>query len=247
MQPLSYEAHEVDFLPQRAAELLCWISNEAVEARGVAHVAISGDATLRVLFKLLAQPRWQECIPWARTHIWWVDEKCVPPDHPHSNYGAAYALMLQHLPVTIMHRMRGEEEPWVAVQLYEQELVEAFGLHDGSWPRFDLVLLGMGSDGHTAALFPGTPALAVRERLVTVGHAPNSSLPHITLTLPVLNQAEHVIFLVAGADKGPILFDIFFRYEDNPPPASLVRPRNGKLLWLMDRSAQVAAGLPIIG
>ncbi len=244
MNRLPYETHEPEILPQRAAELLAWITSEAVEARGVAHIAISGGSTPRPLFKLLAAPEWEERVPWAHTHIWWVDERCVPPDDPNSNYGVAYALMVQHLPVAIAHRIHGEEAPWQAAQLYEQELVTYFGLEAGQWPRFDLIFLGMGEDGHTASLFPGTPALAVRERLVTVGHAPVAPHERITLTLPVLNHAAHVIFHIAGAAKGPALVDIFHGNGGDPPrPASLVRPRNGRLLWLLDRSAQVAAGL----
>jgi 6-phosphogluconolactonase len=244
MKQPHYETHEPDILPQRAAELLCWITNEAIETRGVAHIAISGGATPRPLFKLLTQPRWKTCIPWTHTHIWWVDERCVPPDHPDSNYGVAYALMVQHLPVTITHRIRGEETPWKAAQLYEQELVDAFGLEAGRWPRFDLILLGMGDDGHTASLFPNTPSLAVRERLVTVGRAPSPPHTRITLTLPVLNHAAHVVFLVSGAHKGQALFDIFFLEGGDPPrPASLVRPQEGNQLWLLEREAQIAAGL----
>jgi len=247
MNPRKYETHERDFLPQRAAELMCWLCQEAVEARGVAHIAISGAPLLRGLLRQLALPRWQECIPWAHTHIWWTDERCVPPDHPESNYGMAYTLLLQHLPVVISHRIRGEESPWEAAQLYEQELAEIFDLTEGGWPRFDLILLGMGEDGHTAGLYPNTPAPAMRERLTTVGLAPTPPHTRITLTLPVLNHAAHVIFLVAGASQGPALFDIFFQDGGEPPlPAAMVQPYHGKLLWLLDREAQVASGLAIM-
>jgi 6-phosphogluconolactonase len=244
MKQPPYETHEPDFLPQRAAELLAWIASDAVESRGVAHIAISGGSTPRPLFKLLASPEWEDRVPWAHTHIWWVDERCVPPDDPNSNYGVAYALMLQHLPVQIIHRIHGELPPWEAAQHYEQELVQGFGLQAGEWPRFDLILLGMGEDGHTASLFPGTPALAVQERLVTVGHAPTPPQQRITLTLPVLNRAAHAVFMVGGARKGPALIDIFHQDGGDPPrPASLVRPQEGRLLWLLDRPAQIAAGL----
>jgi len=247
MRQPPYESHETDILPLRAAELLAWITTQAVEARGVAHIAISGGSTPRPLFKLLASAEWADRVPWTHTHIWWVDERCVPPDDPNSNYGVAYALMIQHLTVAIAHRIHGEEEPWQAAQLYEEEMVETFGLEAGQWPRFDLILLGMGEDGHTASLFPGTPALAVRERLATVGHAPVAPHQRITLTLPVLNHAANVFFLVAGANKGPALIDIFHQDGGDPPrPASLVHPPQGRLLWLMDRAAQLATGLRIL-
>ncbi len=246
MNPIPYEVHEPDILTLRAAELLARIVIEAVNARGAAHIAISGGSTPRPLFKLLATPQWQERIPWPHTHIWWVDERCVPPDDPNSNYGAAYALLLQHLPVVITHRIRGEESPWQAAYLYEQELVEGFNLWVGAMPRFDLILLGMGEDGHTASLFPGTLALSEREHRVTVGRAPTPPRQRVTLTLPVLNHGAHVIFLATGAKKGPALTTIFHEGGGDPPlPASLVWPDDGCLLWLLDDDAARAADLPL--
>jgi len=247
MKRYPYEVHDPDILTLRAAELLARIAADAVAARGVAHIALSGGSTPRPLFKLLASPEWEERVPWAHTHIWWVDERCVPPDDPNSNYGVAFALLLQHLPVVITHRIRGEESPWEAAYLYEQELAAGFGLWAGAWPRFDLILLGMGTDGHTASLFPGTPALAEREHRVTVGHAPTPPQDRVSLTLPVLNHAAHVFFLVAGENKGPALTTIFHEDGGDPPlPASLVQPRDGRLLWLLDAAAQTAADLELL-
>jgi 6-phosphogluconolactonase len=247
MRQFPYEVHDPDILTLRAAELLARIATDAVAARGVAHIALSGGSTPRPLFKLLASPEWEERVPWAHTHIWWVDERCVPPDDPNSNYGVAFALLLQHLPVVITHRIRGEESPWEAAYLYEQELVAGFDLWSGAWPRFDLILLGMGTDGHTASLFPGTSALAEREHRVTVGHAPAPPQNRISLTLPVLNHAAHVFFLVAGENKGPALTAIFHEAGGDPPlPASLVQPRDGRLLWLLDAAAQTAADLELL-
>jgi 6-phosphogluconolactonase len=247
MKQYPYEVHDPDILTLRAAELLARIAIDAVAARGVAHIALSGGSTPRPLFKLLASPEWKERVPWAHTHIWWVDERCVPPDDPNSNYGVAFALLLQHLPVVITHRIRGEELPWEAAYLYEGELAAGFGLWAGAWPRFDLILLGMGTDGHTASLFPGTPALAEREHRVTVGHAPAPPQDRVSLTLPVLNHAAHVFFLVAGENKGPALTTIFHADGGDPPlPASLVQPRDGRLLWLLDAAAQTAADLELL-
>ncbi len=247
MNARPYEVHEPDILTLRAAELLSWVIEDAVNARGVAHIAISGGSTPRPLFKLLAAPPWRDRIPWSRTHIWWVDERCVPPDHPHSNFGVAYALLLQHLPIVITHRIHGEEDdPQQAAALYEQEITTTMGLAAWQWPRFDLILLGMGADGHTASLFPGDPALTVRDRLVTVGHAPTAPRDRVTLTLPVLNQAAHVIFLIAGAGKGPALRRIFHKEDPQPLPAALVEPENGYLLWLLDRDAARAADMPFL-
>ena len=247
MSHIPYEIHDSDILPLRAAELLARIAADAVEDRGVAHIALSGGSTPRPLFKLLASPAWQDRVPWAHTHLWWVDERCVPPDDPNSNYGVAYALLLQHLPVAITHRIRGEESPWQAAYLYEKELVEEFHLRPGAWPRFDLILLGMGEDGHTASLFPGTLALDDSEHRVTVGQAPSAPRERVSLTLPVLNHAAHVIFLVAGEKKGPALTAIFHEEGGEPPlPASLVHPQHGCLLWLLDVAAGTAAGLSLL-
>ena len=241
-----YEVHEPDILSLRAAELMVWVIQEAVSARGIAHIALSGGSTPRPLFKLLATSPWVERIPWPHTHIWWVDERCVPPDHPHSNFGVAYALFLQRLPVAITHRIRGEEPSSQAAVLYEQEILSTMELAPWQWPRFDLILLGMGADGHTASLFPGDEALMVRDRLVTVGHAPTPPHERVTLTLPVINQASHILFLVAGTNKGPALRRIFHHEDPNPLPAALVEPENGQLLWLLDRDASRAADIPFL-
>ncbi len=247
MNHVPYEIHEPDILPLRAAELLARIAADAVDDRGEAHIALSGGSTPRPLFRLLATPEWQARIPWPHVHIWWVDERCVPPEDPNSNYGVAHALLLRHLPVAITHRIRGEETPWQAAYLYEQELAAGFNLWAGAWPRFDLILLGMGTDGHTASLFPGTSALTEQTHRVTVGHAPAPPHQRVTLTLPVLNHAAHVIFLVEGQQKGPALTTIFHADGGDPPlPASLVQPETGCLLWLLDNAAGRAAGLGLL-
>ncbi len=246
METRPFEVHEPDILPLRAAELLTWTIEAAVQARGVAHIAISGGSTPRPLFKLLASPPWIERIPWAHTHIWWVDERCVPPDHPHSNYGVASALLLQHLPVIIAHRIHGElDDPEEAAAQYEREIMTVMDLADWQWPTFDLILLGMGADGHTASLFPGDHALTVRDHLATVGHAPTPPHQRVTLTLPVLNQAANVLFLVSGESKGPALERIFHQEDPQPLPAALVEPEHGSLLWLIDTAAARAANLPL--
>ncbi len=237
-----FEVHTSDIQPLRAAELMTWVIEDAVRARGVAHVAISGGHTPRPLYRLLAHSPWQERIPWAHTHIWWVDERCVPPDHPESNYATAYALWLQHQPVVIIHRIRGEESPERAAALYEQELQQLFDPR--AWPRFDLILLGMGADGHTASLFPGDAALRVRDAWVTVGHAPSPPHARVTLTLPLINQARHILFLVAGHNKAPALRRVFQEVSPHPPPAALVDPEDGQLLWLLDEAVAQDAGVP---
>ncbi|MCO6452135.1 MAG: 6-phosphogluconolactonase [Caldilineales bacterium] len=234
---------EASDIPLEAARLLSNHVGRAVARRGYACIALSGGSTPRALFRLLAEPFWQSQIPWELVDVWWVDERCVPPDHLDSNYGAAFQLLFQHLPVVRLHRMRGEDEPHDAAQEYESELRQAFRLSPNGRPRFDLVLLGMGDDGHTASLFPGTPALDEEKALVTVGEAPVAPQQRITLTLPVLNRCGLALFLIAGASKGPALAQIFGPNPANPPlPAGRVHPTQGKLIWLVDSVAAHAAG-----
>ena len=240
-----YEILEHDELPVAAADLFLSAALNAIDEKGEAHIAISGGSTPRALFRLLATPGWRKRIPWPRLHLWWVDERCVPPDDPNSNYGVAFHLLLQHLRVSNVHRIHGETpDPARAASAYEAEITRRFGLGLFDWPHFDLVMLGMGSDGHTASLFPGSSALEESKALVTVGEAPVFPHRRITLTLPVLDHAGFALFLVAGAGKGPALSQVF---SSSPPrpllPAARVRPTAGRLLWLLDEAAATAAGL----
>ncbi len=241
---LPYDILPAEVLAPVAAAWLARQIGQAQAARGVAHIALSGGSTPRALFRLLAEPAWQPRIDWARTHVWWVDERCVPPDHHDSNYGAAYTLLFQHLAVTQLHRIHGDLPPDAAADRYEEALRHVFRLGPRARPRFDFMLMGMGADGHTASLFPGSAALAERRRLATVGAAPNPPRQRVTLTLPVLNRAAFSLFLVAGADKGAALAQIFGPASDRDPlPAALVQPTRGRLLWLIDTAAAAAAGL----
>ena len=241
-----YDVFAAERLPSVAAEVLATVTQQAVERRGVAHIALSGGSTPRSLFRLLARPEWQAQVPWARVHVWWADERCVPPDHPDSNYAVAYTLLLGHLSVVHVHRMRGEvEDPAVAAAAYEAELRQVFRLGPTSRPRFDLILLGMGADGHTASLFPGTAAIEESHGLVAVGEAPVVPLRRITLTLPVLNRSAYCLFLVAGADKGPALTRVFWPDpQESLLPAGRVDLSNGRIFWLLDTAAAEAASLP---
>lgn len=239
-----FEIHSADVLAPLAAEYLANAVQNAVDRRGVAHIALSGGSTPRALFRLLAEPNWLRHIPWPDMHVWWVDERCVPPDDHESNYGVAYTLLLRHLPVLNVHRMHGETEPTEAARAYEVELRQVFGLGPRARARFDFMLLGMGSDGHVASLFPGTAALDMTRSLVTTGVAPVAPHQRITLTLPVLNRAAFCLFVVAGENKGPALAQIFGTDPGHPSlPAARVRPPRGRLLWLLDHDAANAAGI----
>jgi len=178
----------------------------AVAERGLFTVALAGGSTPAGLYRLLAEPAWAAQVDWGRTLVFFGDERCVPPDHPWSNYRAARETLLQAVPLPPgnIYRMAGELPPVDAAAAYASALRRAFGLRGAGRPIFDLILLGMGDDGHTASLFPGMPALAERRRLVAATDVPGYVQPavaRITLTFPVLNAAHHVLFLVAGASK----------------------------------------------
>jgi 6-phosphogluconolactonase len=227
-------------MKQAALRIATW-ATEAIAARGRFTLVLSGGSTPRALYALLASDELVSQIDWSRADFFWGDERCVPPDHPDSNYRMARESLLDpiHADPAHVHRMRGEELPERAAAAYDEHLHKFFRIPPGDPPpRFDIVLLGMGADGHTASLFPGTPALAEVERWVVPNRAQPSGLPRLTLTLPVLNAAAHVQFLVAGADKAERVKQVL---EQTPGadelPANAVRPTDGQLEWMLDAAA----------
>ncbi len=235
-------------LAREAADLVVWVGEQALAADGRFRVALSGGRTPRDLYATLTSPAFARRLDWSRVEFYFGDERCVPPDHPDSNFGLAETALFRPLGIapSQIFRMRGEAEPPEAgAAEYEALLRQRFG-GAGAWPRFDLVLLGLGEDGHTASLFPGTPAADERARWVAVGRAPAGTLHRLTLTLPVLNQARTVLFLASGVAKAPVVRAILEGPERGAAryPAGLVRPEQGRLIWLLDRPA--AAALTII-
>ena len=223
-----------------AAEEVVRAANEAVAQRGRFTIALAGGSTPKSLYNLLATNA-RTALPWDRMFFFWGDERHVPPTDPDSNYRMADETMLSKIPVPTANvfRMKTENPDAAAVaEDYEQTLRKFFQLEPGQVPTFDLILLGMGPDGHTASLFPGTAALQEKSRLVLANWVEKMKTYRITLTLPVLNAARCVIFLVSGTDKAAALHAVL--EEDVPGeqyPAKLVRPRQGKLIWLVDRAA----------
>jgi 6-phosphogluconolactonase len=212
----------------------------AVAARGRFTVALAGGATPRPLYARLADTATphSQAVPWASVHVFFADERQVPPDHPESNMKMAHETLLRHVPIPEeqVHRIRGENpDPERAAEEYEEILAESFHLEPGQRPRFDLVLLGLGADGHTASLFPGSAALAESVRLAVGVATSGAGFDRVTLTLPVLNEAAAVMFLIAGAAKAPALRRVLG--GDTSLPAARVRPRSGSLLYLADRDA----------
>ncbi len=226
-----------------AAEVLAR-GAEAVTARGAFALALAGGSTPRVLYALLADPGgpFATRMPWQRTQVFFGDERHVPPDHPDSNFRMASQSLLERVPVPAenVHRIRGElPDADAAAAAYERELRAALG----EPPALDLVLLGLGEDGHTASLFPGSPALEERERWVVAPWVERLGKRRITLTLPALEAARQVLFLVTGAGKSAALRRALREPASaEPVPASRVRPGNGRVLWLADRAAAASLG-----
>jgi 6-phosphogluconolactonase len=227
-----------------AAEEVVRAAEEAVAARGRFTIALSGGSTPKSLFNLLATNA-RTTLPWDRMFFFWGDERHVPPTDAESNYRMADEAMLSKIPVAAGNVFRiATENPdaAAAADAYEQTLRRFFQLGPGEFPRFDLILLGMGPDGHTASLFPGTAALQEKSRLVVANWVEKLKASRITLTLPVLNAARCVAFLVSGTDKADALKAVL---EGDAPgeqyPSKLVKPTDGKLIWLVDRAA--ASGL----
>jgi 6-phosphogluconolactonase len=237
---------DAEALARGAADEFLRRAVAAVAARGSFCVALSGGTTPRRLYGLLAAEPYRSQMPWARTHYFWGDERTVPPEHPDSNFGAADEVLLSRVPVPAenIHRMSAERSPPErAAAEYETTLRKVFRLSEGGWPRFDLVLLGMGADGHTASLFPGTAALAETRRLAVANWVEKLATYRITLTCPVFNRAACILLLVSGADKAEMLAEILSE-KAGPAryPVQLIRPADGELHWYVDRAAGQALG-----
>ncbi|MGH2382742.1 MAG: 6-phosphogluconolactonase [Candidatus Limnocylindria bacterium] len=212
-------------------------ARSAIEARGVFRVALSGGGTPKQVYPLLLEPSRRDAVDWSAVEFFWGDERAVPPDHPDSNFGVAYGMLISQLPSVRpdrIHRMPAEAPDIDAAALsHESELRLAFGTRGPEPPAFDLVWLGMGPDGHTASLFPGSKGLAERERWVIGNWAPSQEAWRMTLTFPVLNAAREVIFVVTGADKADALREIRTGSSDLPA----ARIAGDEVEWIVDAAA----------
>ncbi|MBX6763290.1 MAG: 6-phosphogluconolactonase [Rubrobacteraceae bacterium] len=218
-----------------AAEEFARRAREAVERTGSFTVALAGGSTPRETYRRLAE-EYATMVEWSRVHFFFGDERGVPPGSEDSNYRMASEALLSRVPAGGVHRIRGERPPEEAAALYEAELHRFFGVRRRP-PKMDLILLGLGDDGHTASLFPKTPALRERRRWVVANPVEKLSTTRITLTLPVINAARAVMFLVAGEGKAKALKMVLEENADPAEyPARLVRPA-GELIWMVDRAA----------
>jgi 6-phosphogluconolactonase len=238
---------QVEVLPDRAtlsrvaAERFVETGRAALAARGGFAVALSGGSTPRDLYALLAGPPWKDLVDWAHTQIFWGDERCVPPDDPESNYGLARTMLLEAvaIPAENVHRMRAEAADREAAAVEYAREIERFVPPDPDGvPRFDLMLLGLGADGHTASLLPGSALVHEQARLVAVTDREREGTIRLTVTPPVLRHAAELLFLVAGGDKAAALREVFEGPEQPERyPAQVVRGARGAVAWLVDRAA----------
>ena len=232
-------AEHADALNHGVAEQFVRLTTDAVEARGRCAVALSGGSTPKNVYQLLAAPAFRSRVRWGDIHFFWGDERHVPPDHPDSNYRMAVEAMLSKVPVppANVHRVRSElPDVERAAREYEETIRACV---DGEpLPRFDVIHLGIGTDGHTASLFPVSAALQERERLCVANWVAKFGGYRITLTLPILNAARVAIFIVTGAAKAPIIQQVLRDRDATPPfPAQLVRPVDGECWWMLDQAA----------
>lgn len=224
----------VDGLQEAAARHATEVLQRTTTGQDV-RIALSGGSTPKRFHELLAD---SEGIDWSRVHVYWGDERTVPPTDAESNYRMAKETLLDNVstPTAQIHRMRGEIDPGEAAEAYERTLRGTFGIEPPDVPRFDLNILGVGPDGHTASLFPGTTALEECERWVVENHVPQLQTWRITLTYPVLNAARLTLVLVSGENKSGAIRRIFDPNETDKPPAAFVQPE-GQMIWLLDEAA----------
>jgi 6-phosphogluconolactonase len=224
-------------LAEAVAEQLITRAWSAIAARGRFSIGLSGGSTPRGLFEMLAHEPYAPRLDWSKIHVFWGDERSVPPDDPDSNYGMAREALLSYVPLPEenVYRMRGELPPAEAADQYEQVLRDFFA---DQKPRFDLLLQGMGDDGHTASLFPHTKGLRERNRWVIPNYVPKLDTWRITLTVTAINAAREVIFMVSGAGKAKALHDVIEGpHQPETLPSQFVAPANGEVVWVVDEAA----------
>lgn len=229
---------DLETLSREAAHFFVKLSSASVQGKGIFSVALAGGSTPRTLYQLLASSDFKERIPWPGVHLFWGDERCVPPSHRDSNYKMVQETLISRItiPPENIHRMPGELDPGQGAGLYEKKLRDFFEAEN--IPRFDLILLGLGTDGHIASLFPGSPALQEKRRLVVPASTEGARHHRLTLTLPVINNARRIFFMVAGAEKAGVLAHVLQDQEGSPDlPARMVSLAKGELSWYLDQAA----------
>jgi 6-phosphogluconolactonase len=234
---------DMEKLSRAAAHLFVEQAAQSIAERGQFLVALNGGSTPTRLFEMLATS-FRERVDWSNVHVFWGDERCVPPDDPGSSYGQARDVLLRHVPLPEenVHRIKGELGPAEAANDYAL-ILKRFASHPLQWPQFDLVYLGMGEDGHTASLFPGSPIDVHEPTMPVTAHYQDRPANRVTLTPIVLNAARLIVFMAAGDKKAQTFAEVLSgRYNPELYPAQRIDPQNGKLTWLVDEAA--ASRLP---
>jgi 6-phosphogluconolactonase len=237
--------NDLEQLSQAAAELFVDIASQSIAARGRFSVALSGGNTPRGLYEMLASTSFRDKVQWEAVHIFWGDERCVPENDPRSNVLMARQTLLDHLPIPAenIHPIHGDLPPQEAAARYEVELRTFFGSQQ---PVFDLILLGLGDNAHTASLFPHTPVLNETERWVAEVYVAEQNMVRVTFTVPLINQADQVVFLVSGADKAHALHEVIEgAYQPQEYPAQLIHPNGTHPIWLVDKAAGHKLATPV--
>ncbi|MFA6054543.1 MAG: 6-phosphogluconolactonase [Thermodesulfovibrionales bacterium] len=234
----AYILPDLEAISHKAAEIFLHLSKQYISSAGRFVVALSGGTTPKRFYTLLGSDPLRHLIDWSRVHFFWVDERCVPKEDKESNYKLAFDALLSKVPVRTsnIHRIKGEDGPDEAASEYERDMPAFFGT--SGLPVFDMIVLGMGKDGHTASLFPGSKSLEEKTRLVVPVYMKKPKSNRVTLTLPVLNNADQIIFLAAGKSKAHIVRSVLAGDKERKQyPAGLINPANDKIWWLIDREA----------
>ena len=225
-------------MAKKAVDIFIQSARKSSDSKETFNVAVSGGSTPRLMHRLLAVEPYISYMPWEILHLFWVDERCVPFHDKASNFGAAKMDMADRVPLKEqhLHPMPAEMNPPAGASKYEDELIEHFRLKPGEFPEFDLIVLGVGEDGHTASLFPGQPALEENRKMVLAVNGGTPNVNRLTITFPVINRASQVMVLISGAGKAGIVRKILQEREANLP-IQRVQPKTGDLIWLLDQEA----------
>lgn len=240
--PEIFVARTVQEWAQKTAAFMLSVSEQAIQSTGRCLITLSGGSTPRTLYQTIRTPEWSTRFDWSRILFLFGDDRCVGPEHPESNFGMAQVELFQPLriPPDRIYRMKGEhKDPTAAAEDYERTLRDLTHCHPPASPHLDLILLGLGDDGHTASLFPGTAALQEQSKLVTVGQAPTGITNRLTFTLGVLNRAAVILFMVMGSGKAEMVRRVIEPHSeaDRSLPAATVAPDAGRLVWMLDQAA----------
>lgn len=217
------------------------LSQKVIRSKGQCTIALTGGNTVRSIYARMAAPEYRDQFDWHKMHFFWGDERWVPPDHPKSNYHIVADTFLTKvdIPFENIHPIKTKEgNPESASELYEKEIIAHFGIKNGEFPRFDLMMLGVGQDGHVASLFPGHEVLQESKRLVMPTYYEEAEERRITMTLPVFNHARHIFFVLAGMEKASILHTVLEGpTSQDPLPVQRIHPHQGSLYWFVDKAA----------